>query len=99
MSKWDYTNKRVLDGFEQRFRMESSAFWGNKTRNVPPSHIEKYLGLEVERPGVRGSYLISGLEGARGCGYDDCCGDIRCDGNFFRVSGRETRLLLVEKNE
>ncbi|GFX21913.1 hypothetical protein TNCV_2311901 [Trichonephila clavipes] len=38
-----------------------------------------YLGLEVERPGLRGSFLISGLEGARGCGYGDCFGDIGCD--------------------
>ncbi|GFY09668.1 hypothetical protein TNCV_381621 [Trichonephila clavipes] len=33
-------------------------------RNVPPSHIKMYLGFEVERPGLRGSFLISGLEEA-----------------------------------
>ncbi|GFX18848.1 hypothetical protein TNCV_4143691 [Trichonephila clavipes] len=27
-----------------------------------------YLDLEVERPGLRWSFLIGGLEGARGCG-------------------------------
>ncbi|GFV47072.1 hypothetical protein TNCV_2699661 [Trichonephila clavipes] len=41
-----------------------------------------YLGLEVERPRLRGSFLIGGLEGSRVYGYDDCFGDIRCDRNF-----------------
>ncbi|GFW33144.1 hypothetical protein TNCV_2110721 [Trichonephila clavipes] len=41
---------------------ESLTSLGNGTRNVPPSHIEMYLGLEVERPGWRGSFLISGLK-------------------------------------
>ncbi|GFW30241.1 hypothetical protein TNCV_3850121 [Trichonephila clavipes] len=36
-------------------------------------------GLEVERPGLRVSLLIGGLEQARGCGYGDCFGDTRCD--------------------
>ncbi|GFU99570.1 hypothetical protein TNCV_4082911 [Trichonephila clavipes] len=58
-----------------------------------------YLGLEVERPRLRRSFLIGGLEGARMCVYGDFFGDIRCDGNFFRVSGRETRLLFAEKNQ
>ncbi|GFW39865.1 uncharacterized protein TNCV_4358601 [Trichonephila clavipes] len=37
---------------------------GNARRS--PSHIEMHLGLEVERPGLKGSFLIGGLEGARG---------------------------------
>ncbi|GFX75953.1 hypothetical protein TNCV_2239241 [Trichonephila clavipes] len=43
----------------------------------PPPHIEMYLGLEVERPGLRGSFLIGGLEGESGCGYGDCFEDIQ----------------------
>ncbi|GFW37225.1 hypothetical protein TNCV_5021231 [Trichonephila clavipes] len=42
---------------------------GNGTRSVPLSYIEMYLSLGVERPGLRGSFLIGGLEGAKGCGY------------------------------
>ncbi|GFU89247.1 uncharacterized protein TNCV_2549681 [Trichonephila clavipes] len=42
-----------------------------------------YLGLEVEKPGLRGSFLIGGLEGARVCGY--CFGDFRYDGNFSKL--------------
>ncbi|GFY11875.1 VHL domain-containing protein [Trichonephila clavipes] len=30
---------------------------GNGTQDVPPSHIEMYLGLEMERLGLRGSFL------------------------------------------
>ncbi|GFW09143.1 putative LOC100569746 [Trichonephila clavipes] len=41
-----------------------------------------YLDLELERPGLRGSFLIGELEEARVCGYGDCFEDIRCDGNF-----------------
>ncbi|GFV36134.1 hypothetical protein TNCV_2111511 [Trichonephila clavipes] len=41
-----------------------------------------YLGLEEERPGLRGSFLIGELEGAGGCSYCDCFGDIRWNGNF-----------------
>ncbi|GFV65337.1 RNase H domain-containing protein [Trichonephila clavipes] len=44
-----------------------------------------YLGLEVERPGLGGSFLIGGLEGARRCSYGDCFGDIRCDGNLSEL--------------
>ncbi|GFU33847.1 hypothetical protein TNCV_3241031 [Trichonephila clavipes] len=58
-----------------------------------------YLGFQVERPGLRRSFLIGGLEGARGYVYGDFFRDIRCDGYFFRVSGRGTRLLFVEKNQ
>ncbi|GFW15334.1 uncharacterized protein TNCV_3740381 [Trichonephila clavipes] len=36
-----------------------------------------YLGLEVKRPRLRGSFLTAGLEGARRCGFGDCFGDIR----------------------
>ncbi|GFV12478.1 uncharacterized protein TNCV_1792571 [Trichonephila clavipes] len=54
---------------------------GNGTQSVPPSHIEVYLSLEVERPGLRESFLIGGLEGVNG-GYSVCFGDILCDGNF-----------------
>ncbi|GFV20404.1 hypothetical protein TNCV_4141651 [Trichonephila clavipes] len=54
---------------------------GNATRSVPPSRIEMYLGFEVERHGLRGIFLIGGLESARGCGYDGCFGDIRYDEN------------------
>ncbi|GFW18983.1 hypothetical protein TNCV_164982 [Trichonephila clavipes] len=50
--------------------------------SIPPSHIEMYLSLEVERPGLRGSFQIGGLEGATKCSCGDCFGDIRCDGNF-----------------
>ncbi|GFV45840.1 hypothetical protein TNCV_2322001 [Trichonephila clavipes] len=86
--------------FCPRNESESFTSLGNGMRNVPPSHIEMHLGLEVERPGLRGSFLIGGLEGARGCGYSDFFGDIRCDGKiFFRVNGQEIRLLLVEKNQ
>ncbi|GFT59417.1 hypothetical protein TNCV_1750911 [Trichonephila clavipes] len=35
---------------------------GNGTRNVPASHIERGLSLKVERPGLRGSFQISGLK-------------------------------------
>ncbi|GFW28972.1 hypothetical protein TNCV_202951 [Trichonephila clavipes] len=55
---------------------------GNGRRSISPSHIEMYLGVEVERPGLRGSFLIGRLEGARGCGYGDCFRDIQYDGNF-----------------
>ncbi|GFX98105.1 transposable element Tcb2 transposase [Trichonephila clavipes] len=51
-----------------------------------------YLGLEGERPGLRRSFLIGGLEGARECVYGDFFGDIRCDGTFFRA-GRRAVLL------
>ncbi|GFU16919.1 hypothetical protein TNCV_1254871 [Trichonephila clavipes] len=44
-----------------------------------------YLSLEVEMLGLRGSFLISGLEGASGCGYCNCFSDILCDGNFFQT--------------
>ncbi|GFV97175.1 hypothetical protein TNCV_3527601 [Trichonephila clavipes] len=40
----------------------------------------------LERPGLRKSFLIGGLEGAKGCVYGDFFGDIRCDGNFCRNS-------------
>ncbi|GFV71493.1 hypothetical protein TNCV_4562451 [Trichonephila clavipes] len=39
---------------------------GNGTQSFPPSFIEMYLGLEVQRPGLRRSFLIGGLEGVRG---------------------------------
>ncbi|GFV19847.1 hypothetical protein TNCV_480731 [Trichonephila clavipes] len=63
-----------------------------------PSHIEMYLGLEVERTGLRGCFLIGELEGTRGCSYFDCFGDIGCDGNF---SESNCRLVykIVEKVE
>ncbi|GFU58563.1 uncharacterized protein TNCV_4068761 [Trichonephila clavipes] len=51
-----YFNKHL------RIAKESLTSLENGTRNVPPSHIEVYLGLEVERPGLRGSFLISGLK-------------------------------------
>ncbi|GFW64589.1 hypothetical protein TNCV_3514111 [Trichonephila clavipes] len=35
---------------------------GNGTRSVPPSHTRRYLDLEVERLGLEGSFLISGLK-------------------------------------
>ncbi|GFW85245.1 hypothetical protein TNCV_3249851 [Trichonephila clavipes] len=53
---------------------------------VSPSHIEMDSGLEVKRLVLRGSFLVGGLEEARGCGYGDCFGDIRWDVNFFRRS-------------
>ncbi|GFV80095.1 hypothetical protein TNCV_1476581 [Trichonephila clavipes] len=65
-------------------KAETLTYLGNGTRNVPPSHIEMHLGIEVKKPGLRGSFLISGLEGAKGCGYDDCFGDIQCDGNSLK---------------
>ncbi|GFW11233.1 DUF4817 domain-containing protein [Trichonephila clavipes] len=34
-----------------------------------------YLDLELERPGLRRSLRISGLEGARGCGYGTLQGE------------------------
>ncbi|GFX92116.1 hypothetical protein TNCV_1740361 [Trichonephila clavipes] len=43
-------------------KAESLTSLGKGTRNVPPSHIEMYLDLEEERPGLRGSFLISGLK-------------------------------------
>ncbi|GFY12720.1 hypothetical protein TNCV_2449111 [Trichonephila clavipes] len=46
-----------------------------------------YLSLEVERPGLRRSFQIGGLEGASECGYGDCFGDIRCDRNFSDGQG------------
>ncbi|GFV33419.1 hypothetical protein TNCV_4164561 [Trichonephila clavipes] len=43
--------------------------------NAKRSHIEMYLDLELERPGLRRSLRISGLEGARGCGYGTLQGE------------------------
>ncbi|GFU93213.1 hypothetical protein TNCV_4217391 [Trichonephila clavipes] len=48
---------------------------GKGTRSVLPFHMKMYLHLEVERPGLRKSFLIGGLEAARGCAYGDCFGD------------------------
>ncbi|GFX00529.1 hypothetical protein TNCV_2235361 [Trichonephila clavipes] len=82
-----YPNTKELFGLIHDFfilysgakkRNERLASLGNGTHSVPPSHIEMYLGLESERPGLRASFLICGLEGARGSGYGDCFGDLRC---------------------
>ncbi|GFU38987.1 hypothetical protein TNCV_2144341 [Trichonephila clavipes] len=62
--------------------MNDLTFLGDGMRSVPPSHIEMYLGLKVEKSGLRGSFLIGELEEKRGCEYGDCLGDIRCDRNF-----------------
>ncbi|GFT06811.1 DDE_3 domain-containing protein [Trichonephila clavipes] len=57
-----------------------------------------YLSLEVERPGLRGSLMISGLEGAKVCGYGDCFGDIRCaDFLFMDDNARPHRANIVDK--
>ncbi|GFW18296.1 hypothetical protein TNCV_4008351 [Trichonephila clavipes] len=65
---------------------------GNGTQGVPPYHIKMYLGLEEEMPGLRRSFLIGGLEGARGCGNGDSFEDIRCDGNFSDYQKRKGAL-------
>ncbi|GFX83841.1 hypothetical protein TNCV_351051 [Trichonephila clavipes] len=41
---------------------KSLASLGYGMLNVPSSHIEMFWGLEVERPGLRESFLISGLK-------------------------------------
>ncbi|GFW26161.1 hypothetical protein TNCV_3396571 [Trichonephila clavipes] len=46
----------------EKVKGESLTSLGNGMRSAPPSHIEMYLGIEVERPGLRGSFLISGLK-------------------------------------
>ncbi|GFX13764.1 hypothetical protein TNCV_1718721 [Trichonephila clavipes] len=61
--------------------------WNAKRSSIPYRNVLR--GLEMERPELRGSFLVDGLEGARGYGYDDC----------FGVSGRKTRLLLVDRNQ
>ncbi|GFW91857.1 hypothetical protein TNCV_4080171 [Trichonephila clavipes] len=45
-----------MDHYEKR--EENRDIFGE--RNAKRSHIKRYLGLEVERPGLRRSFLISG---------------------------------------
>ncbi|GFX03232.1 hypothetical protein TNCV_4848891 [Trichonephila clavipes] len=59
---YKYTHSYNSKTFAAQTEPRSLTSLGNGTRNVPPSHIERYLGIEVERPGLRGSFLISGLK-------------------------------------
>ncbi|GFW25377.1 hypothetical protein TNCV_5089421 [Trichonephila clavipes] len=43
-----------------------------------------FLSLEEDRPGLRGNFLISGLEEARERGYGDWFENIRYDGIIFQ---------------
>ncbi|GFW18984.1 hypothetical protein TNCV_164981 [Trichonephila clavipes] len=72
----------TTDPARVQYRPKLLTSLGNGMPSIPPSHIEMYLSLEVERPGLRGSFQIGGLEGATKCSCGDCFGDIRCDGNF-----------------
>ncbi|GFW84596.1 hypothetical protein TNCV_3107311 [Trichonephila clavipes] len=68
--------KRLLQGPAKTFiqtlhnilTLEHLTSLENGTKSNLPSHIEINLGIEVKKPGLKESFLIGGLEGAREVG-------------------------------
>ncbi|GFV46809.1 hypothetical protein TNCV_887671 [Trichonephila clavipes] len=62
-------------GGSHALKLTPNIFGKPNAKYGTPSHFENICGLVMERPGLRGSFRIGGLEGARECGgYGDCFG-------------------------